>query len=445
MSTATAATPPATAPRAGSAPGSGLRARVLAWGSLVLVGLIVAVAAGLAGRDTAATPAELDPASATSTGARALVHVLRDRGTRVDVVRDAAAATDAVSTGGTVFVDDGGGDLTPRVARRIAATAERVVLVSSDSRVISAFGLRAEPTAPIRGSTTVSTRDCPIDAAARAGRMTTAGVGYAVSADVTRCLPSGASGDRTWGLVRAPIANGTVTLIGATSVLENATITRGGNAAFALDLLGSGDRVTWFVPTPGGAGSAPSLSDLAPGWVTPVLVVGALVALAGAFWRGRRLGPLVVERLPVVVRAAETTEGRARLYERARDRTHALDTLRVAAVRRIARRLGLARGSHVDAVVEAAAAAVDRRPGEVGAVLVGGPAGRDADLVAGAAALAELESAIRSTQLRPLGDGSRRSTSEPDAPRRSGPREHPPGQPGARPDRRRTDRPGGRQ
>ena len=51
----------------------------------------------------------------------------------------------------------------------------------------------------------------------------------------------------------------------------------------------------------------------------PVIVLLLTAGLAAAIWRGRRFGPLVPERLPVTVRAAETTEGRARLYAHARD------------------------------------------------------------------------------------------------------------------------------
>jgi hypothetical protein len=123
-------------------------------------------------------------------------------------------------------------------------------------------------------------------------------------------------------------------------------------------------------------------------------VLLGLVAVAAAVWRGRRLGPLVVERMPVVVRAAETTEGRARLAARTGDRTHALDTLRIAALRRTARRLGLPRSAHVDEVVRAAARATGIPDRRVGAVLVGGPATDDRALTAGAAALDDLERAV---------------------------------------------------
>ena len=84
-----------------------------------------------------------------------------------------------------------------------------------------------------------------------------------------------------------------------------------------------------------------------------------------------------------------------RLYARTRDRTHALDTLRLAALRRIGHRLGLPRGTHVDEVVRAAARATGRPPAAVGAVLVGGPTTDDRSLRDGATALDELERAVR--------------------------------------------------
>jgi hypothetical protein len=120
----------------------------------------------------------------------------------------------------------------------------------------------------------------------------------------------------------------------------------------------------------------------------------AAVAVAAGVWRGRRLGPLVVESMPVVVRASETTEGRARLYARTRDRTHALDTLRVAALRRVGRALGLPRSAHVDEVVRRAADATGLPVAHVGAVLVGGPTPDDRALVGGAAAVDDLERTV---------------------------------------------------
>ena len=45
-------------------------------------------------------------------------------------------------------------------------------------------------------------------------------------------------------------------------------------------------------------------------------------------WRGRRLGPIMTEPLPVTVRAAETVEGHGRLYHRLNARDRAANALR---------------------------------------------------------------------------------------------------------------------
>ncbi len=61
-------------------------------------------------------------------------------------------------------------------------------------------------------------------------------------------------------------------------------------------------------------------------WLVAIQLGVAL--LLAALWRARRLGPLVTERLPVVVRASETVEGHARLYRSRRARDRVAATLR---------------------------------------------------------------------------------------------------------------------
>lgn len=370
-------------------------ARVGFWTAIVLVGLLLAaLTAVVQGADGPGT-AELDPTSATASGSKALVRVLEQQGTDVRVVDRADGIT-----GGTVFVDDSRGALDTAVARRLAREAAHVVLVATGEATLDAFGLDVEPAAQVGGTDTVSTRSCGIPAAADARRVSTAGVAYrvpegdTVPAGTTLCAPSGSGDERADGLVRATTSGGDVTLVGTTAAFRNDTVTTAGNAALALGLLGQDDALTWYTPVPGTPDAAPTLGTLAPPWVPSALVLLALVAVAAGVWRGRRLGPLVVERMPVVVRAAETTEGRARLAARTRDRTHTLDTLRTATARRIGRRLGLPRSAHVDDVVRAAARATGIPDVRVGAVLVGGTTGDDRALVAGAAALDALERAV---------------------------------------------------
>src|SRR5262249_53661964 len=139
-------------------------------------------------------------------------------------------------------------------------------------------------------------------------------------------------------------------------------------------------------------------------WAFLGLLLLALLALAVA--RGRRLGPPVVEPLPVVVRGAETVEGRGRLYHRARARGPALDVLPAAARDRLppatsepasdgrahpptdGNRRGARTGGQVldpgaapSTVVGALAARTGWPPDEIDEVLYGPPPTDDAGLV----------------------------------------------------------------
>jgi hypothetical protein len=397
-------------------PRDGRRSRVLFWLAIVLVGLLLAAVTAAVGSGSGPTDTPLDPGSPTASGSKALVRVLEQRGTTVDVVRD----TDRIDPDGTVLVDDSAG---------VLSAASDVVLVSTDPGVLESFRVDAEPAGPVRSTEPVSTAACGIPAARTARSVTPTGSGYTVRAPAgTRCAPDGTGTARVWGLVRTDTPAGTVTLVGTTDALRNDTVTTAGNASLALGLLGDADHLSWYVPRAGSTDAAPSLGDLAPPWVPSAIGMLAAVAVAAGVWRGRRLGPLVVESMPVVVRASETTEGRARLYARTRDRTHALDTLRVAALRRVGRALGLPRSAHVDEVVRRAADATGLPVAHVGAVLVGGPTPDDRALVGGAAAVDDLERTV----LRAVaGDAPR--ASRPADPTATGPTHLTDPRPGGRP------------
>jgi hypothetical protein len=113
-----------------------------------------------------------------------------------------------------------------------------------------------------------------------------------------------------------------------------------------------------------------------------------------ALWRMRRLGPLVTEPLPVVVRACETVEGHGRLYRSRRARDRAAAALREAALGRIVTRLGLPRDVPADAVGQELAYRTGRDPGEIRALLFGEVPGDDAALVRLADGLDALEGQV---------------------------------------------------
>src|SRR5699024_9974229 len=170
------------------------------------------------------------------------------------------------------------------------------------------------------------------------------------------------------------VDDGRHTVIGNWSVLANGRIADYGNAALAVGALGGHDDVVYYQPSASDpalrSAAEKSVIDVLPPWALPAAAWLVLVAIVTIIWRGRRLGPLVTEPLPVVVRAAETMEGRARLYRR----SHAIDraalTLRAGTMSRIAGRLKLPTTAGAEDVCRRTAAATGRTTAEITDLLV---------------------------------------------------------------------------
>jgi hypothetical protein len=162
-----------------------------------------------------------------------------------------------------------------------------------------------------------------------------------------------------------------LTLVGAPAALTNDQVLDGDNAAVALRLLGQRQRLVWYVPSLADLAGADSVSasSLVPRWLRPAIWLLGLTTVAGMVWRGRRLGPLAREPLPVEVKAIETTRSLGRLYRKAGDRAHAAEALRVAARSRLTERLRLPRGPDPAALVAAVATHTGRPEAEVDALL----------------------------------------------------------------------------
>lgn len=186
-------------------------------------------------------------------------------------------------------------------------------------------------------------------------------------------------------------------VIGSADILRNDNLDDDGVAALDVNAITDSRRVTsvvWLLPgaDAGGPGK-PSLWDLFPDGTVRVIWWAVAVGLLLVLWRARRLGGLVAEPLPVVVRAAELVEGHGRLYARAGARDRAALALRHATIERLARRLGLPRGAAALEVAATVAPLVDRPPGEVATLLTGVPPADDAGLVQLAGELDRLEAA----------------------------------------------------
>lgn len=308
----------------------------------------------------------LNPRAYTPQGARAIAALLSDRGVAVHRVETPAAVNGESDS--TVFVPFGTA-LAPGELRRLAALPVRLVVVGATHEQLDAVapGMTDGPEVPVEDRAPA----CDLPAATRAGNVDLGGVTY--------------RGDGCYASSGRPtlVQNGRVTLLGSADLFTNARLDQRGNAALALSLLGSGHDVQWLLPRPGARDVAAdsSLNGLIPRSVKLSVLQLFVALLFLALWRARRLGEVVTEPLPVVVRAAEAVEGRSRLYRASQSRSTAAEALRAGTRDRLARRLGLGPETSRVALVAAVVARTGGDPARVDALLYGAEPTNDDALV----------------------------------------------------------------
>jgi hypothetical protein len=346
----------------------------------VLLALVVIIGvATLSTYLTAPRPGgPMDPESTSPEGARALVTILREHGVDVVAAGDIAAVESAARPDALILVAQTFYLFDDDLLRRLAALPGDRLLVAPVSRT------RDELAPEIRrdGATTFadSRPDCDMRAATRAGEVQfgpSDAYAAAGKVPVVRCYGG--------ALVRYTDNGREVTVVSTADFMTNSGLLKQGNAALAMNLAGSHPRVIWYAPQhsegDGESGGGAGIIDLIPdqvGWI--VLQLCLVVALL-AVWKGRRIGPLVAEQLPVVVRASETVEGRGRLYRSRRARDRAAEALRTATLQRMMPRLGLGHDAEPPAVVAAVAERCGLSPQAVAHTLFGPPPANDPDLV----------------------------------------------------------------
>ena len=318
-------------------------------------------------------------------GAHALLTLLRDQGIDVVVADDvdevaAAARPDTlIAVAQTFFLLDG--DVLDRLA---ALPGDRLLIAPSGvTRELLAPGIDVDGTAQFGGRP-----DCDLREAVTAGDVQLGFSDTFARADdgaATRCYDG--------ALLRYQDGGRTVTLVGSGAFMTNAGLLGQGSAALAMNLSGTHQRVIWYAPQriEGATTGSTSLVDLIPAQVGWAVVQIGLAVLLVAWWRARRLGPLVAERLPVAVRASETVEGRARLYRSRRARDRAAAALRTAALSRLRPRLGLGPRSSPDAIIHAVAGRTGADAQALSHTLFGTPPSTDEQLLALARQLDDIE------------------------------------------------------
>lgn len=355
------------------------------WVALTLV-VLAAIAAIGAYLTTPRPGGLMDPESTEPDGAHALVALLRDSGVEVVVANRVADVEEAARPDALILV----------------AQSQYLTDTTLLDRLANAPGdfLLADPTARTRRALTPGVvrvsgsgafdldPNCTLREANRAGPVR---FGPTDTYTATNGRPMTSCYDGA--LVRFHEAGRAITLVGSTNFMTNKGLLEAGNAALAMNLAGQRPRLIWFAPQRIEGETSPSASiyDLIPENVTWVVWQLCLVVLLLALWKGRRVGPLVAEELPVVVRASETVEGRGRLYRSRRARDRAAGALRTATLQRLLPRLGIGAGASAQAVVMTIARRSGTDPNSVSYHLYGPPPATDDDLLHLARALDEIE------------------------------------------------------
>jgi len=352
--------------------------------AIVVLGMLMALLVlSIITRDNAAFADPLDPRNPKHDGAQAVARVLQQHGVDVRIARGQNAFLDEQVDEGTAVVVTNPAALGRSSLARLrdhAAYAGAIVVVGDASLLGDRFGLDAR-------SVPTGRRPADCDAPLVRGLVVRSYGGSGLEAP--GCFGSGDSAmlvrrDALW-LMTSPRS------------LANEHVLESDNGALALRLLGQEARLVWYVADSGdnAASDGFSLSSLLPRWLGPGLSLLAMSLLAVVLWRGRRLGPLVTEPLPVVVRAAESTQSRGRIYRRTGDRHHAAAILVGAARRRLTESLQLPRGCSTETLASAVAARTGRDPRTVLDLLGSQLVTKDSQLVELGRRLIDLENEVR--------------------------------------------------
>ncbi|MGZ5390673.1 MAG: DUF4350 domain-containing protein [Mycobacterium sp.] len=318
----------------------------------------------------------MDPGSTTRDGTHALVAMLREHGVEVVEAPDIAAAERAARPGTLIAVLQTLQLLDKDVLRRLGDLPGDRLLVAPRSSTREALA----PHVSVAGSVPFggSEPGCDLREAKRAGEVQLGVSDEYESAEdfpVTSCYDG--------ALIAYTDDGRNVTVVGSSEFMTNGGLLTAGNAALAMNLAGTNPRVIWFAPQQrqGESDAGAEISELIPPAVQWIVIQLCLAIALVAVWRGRRLGPLVAERMPVVVRASETVEGRGRLYRSRRARDRAATALRTATLQRMLPRLGLSNNAERPAIVSTVAQRSGAHAQTLAHTLFGPPPVSDDDLV----------------------------------------------------------------
>lgn len=396
------------------------------WGALILL-LVGAVTIATYGGLSLNSSRALDPSSPAPGGAKGLVSVINNHGVDFTHAETLAEFDTALAADGTktLVIEDPYYTLDDKDWADFANLGvDRIVVLSASfpSQSLSEevatpegnYGPRNDAEGNVVNDAMPGTFEagtCPGTFGENAPTITNlGGREFVPVGDAAGCYPVRDG----FALVIGHVNDLEVAVLGAQQNLANDQILFDANAAMAIQLLGSHDQLIWYTVDPAdySEDGGPSFGSYIPQWLLPAQVLLYLAGVATIFWRGRRFGPLVTERLPVTVPGNETLEGRARLYDTGNARLRALDSIRVGTISRLADLSGVGSGASTEEVIAAAAGLAGVPREHAHRVLLAGEPQTDRELVDLANAAAELERRVRATtgRLKPSRKAPRESS-----------------------------------
>lgn len=326
-------------------------------------------------------------------GTMALAELLRHEGITVSQAASTRETISSARPGMTVAVVSPS-DLSPTQRQELAGSGADVVVIGSTYEDLS--GLTQVQTSGI-STTTALEADCrdPDAQAAQSIASSKGSLGLEQAPQAQGCFP--VDDTRFSYVTEALPGGGTLRIFSDPRILTNSQLTKEGHAALGIRALGHHESLIWL-----DAAHAKDMTPTAwyapttPPWLAVLLVHLSLAVLVLAVVRGRRLGALIPERLPAVVRSTETTVARGRLYRSAADRERAASALRRGSAVRLSHTLGLGAGAGREALLEALTRATGMHRPVLDALLYGPVPANDQSLADLAVNLDNLESKAHS-------------------------------------------------
>jgi hypothetical protein len=356
---------------------------------VVFLGLAL-LAVVLGGR-TSGRP--LAPDNPEPGGARAAAEILRGQGVRVHEASTLAQVGGLARPGTTVLVTDVR-LLTPEQRSELVGTGADLVVAGSPFTDLEGLGVPLVPGGAGSQDPVLARCDDPdARAASRISSSSGSVTAEAGTAGVVVCFPVDADGAGAYAVWSD--GERTVRYLADPQLMTNRLLAEDGNAALVLRTLGHHEDLVWYVPSLlDTSGSVEDAVPTLPAGATMALWMLLAAAVVLAVGQARGLGRVVTEIMPVVVRSAETTRGRGRLYRRSGAQDHAAAALRAGAASRLARALGVPRSADAATLTDAVARATGWEPREVSDLLYGPPPADDGALLALSTMLDALESEV---------------------------------------------------